>query len=401
VLNLFYKGLITSSHTLFTLVVVAALVGCVEQNRLGNHLKIITVNTDKAQSDMDISNMLDLSTVEIIKLETNDNSLVSSQEEIVVTEDYIFVGNRTTPGITLFNRDGSFAGKIGVSGRGPGEYIQLQNFAVVDDSVYVNDAVQSKTVIYPLVGKGFREMPMTPPIYYVDMFSSGDRLWFVTNYSATQGEKMHSANLVSMDTKSGNRAYHIPFDPKIEEKSLAWGANKHSSTNRDETLVIFGRNDTIYSVGGDNVRAQYFVDFTRNKMPESLLQQDASTAVREAIDKGYNWGIQKIFNFDDYIIAEFYENKVYEMVYNKQREEVVVGEPLVIGDMGNLQILDIESTANNELVLMYETYVLKDMWKHTVSKNEFADPALKEIIKQVVESSNETDNPILVILKLK
>jgi hypothetical protein len=400
-LKLFDKGLITPKTTLLTLIVVATLVGCVEQNAPDNHLKIIKVDTNEARTDMDISDMLDLSTVEIIKLETSDNSLVSSRSDIVVTENYIFVGNRMTPGIIMFNRDGSYVGQICARGRGPGEYNRLLSFAVVGDSVYVNDGAQTGTIVYPVRGKGFRKIPMTPHIYYVDMFSNGDRLWFVTDYSTTLGEKMHSANLVSMDSKSGDRAYHIPFDPEIEEKALAWGVHKPSSTNGDETLVIFGRNDTIYSVRGDNVRAKYFVDFTRDKMPESLLQQEALTAFPEAINKGYNTGLNTILNLNGYIIGQFHGNKVYEMVYDKQRDEVSVGDGLVIGDMGSLQILDMGSTANNELVAVYETIMLKSLWEHRMSKKEFANPTLKEAMRQTIESSEDDDNPILVILKLK
>jgi hypothetical protein len=392
----------TKKFYIVVLVMAMTFAGCGQQKEYNKEIKTITVDTSTAEPKLDISEMFDLSGVEIIKLETNDDCLVSSQGNILLTDDHIIIGDRMTKRISLFNRDGSFVRNIGASGRGPGEYIQLGGFTVVNDSIYVQDAAQAKVVVYPLTGKGFREMHLNPPIYHVDLFSNNDRLYFVTNYVSTEAKKRYYSNLVGMDMKSGDRDYYIPFNPEIEEKHQAWGLNKYSSTNGNETLVIFGRNDTIYQVSNDNIRAQYVVDFVYNKIPESLLQQDAARAFTGALDNGYNTGLDKIFNLPEYILGEFSEGtEIYRMVYDKLRDEILVGKSVVINGMGELQILDFHATDNNELILVYDVYVLKDLWEYVVSKKEFADAALKEALKEAIESSDDDDNPIVMIAKLK
>lgn len=376
--------------------------GCDSQKEFREEVKIITVDTSIAVSELDISGILDLDRVEIVKLETKDDYLVSAKGKILTADDHILIGDGTTKKLVLFDRNGRFVRNIGVSGRGPGEYIQLGGFTMVNDSVYVQDAARTKVVVYPLTGGGFREMNLDPPIYHVDLFQNDGRLYFVTNYVSTEARKRYCSNLVEVDMESGDRNYYVPFDPEIEQKQQAWGLNRYVSARGNEALVIFGRNDTIYRVGDNNVRAQYVLDFVRNKIPESLLRQDARSAFMGALDNGYTTGLDKIFNLPGRILGEFAEGTaVYRMMYDKFRDETTVGKSLVIDGMGGLQIIDFHTTGNDELILMYDVYVLKDLWNYGVGKKAFTNAALKKRLQQVVESSEDDDNPVVMVIKLK
>ncbi len=385
---------------IFILILSMIVIGCHRQEVNVEQVKKIIVDTSSAEHALDISELLDLDQVEIIKLETGDDCLTTLSGAIKIINDHIIIGDETTNRLLLFSRKGNFVRNIGNRGRGPGEYVELGGFTIIKDSVYVQDARQNKIIVYPLEGSGFREIVLDPPIYYVDLFSNHDHLYFVTNYAPTEE---HYANLVAMDIRNGKREYHIPYDPSVDELELAWGLNGYTASNGSETLVIYGRNDTIYRVSDDGIHRQYVMDFTRNKIPASLLNENGMRVLGESLKNGYNSGLDEIHNLSDFFFAEFSEGseKRLKLIYDKRQDNVLLGELLVIDDMGELQILGFWTTENNKLVLAYDVYVLQSLWEHVLSKNEFTNPELKESIKNVVLSSKEDDNPIIMIIKVK
>jgi hypothetical protein len=83
----------------------------------------------KSTSQFNLSEIAD--TIEYIKLKTPRNVIITSIRRIVYSEPYIFL---TSKGIAYqFTKDGEFVRQIGRIGKGPGEYLAVEN-------IYVDDA---------------------------------------------------------------------------------------------------------------------------------------------------------------------------------------------------------------------------------------------------------------------
>ncbi len=90
----------------------------------------------------DIGNLSEfLEITELIPLETNKKCLINRIDKVVVFGSKIFVFDKNSQRILLFNRDGTFISQIGMPGKGPGEYLEISDFEIdrVRNLVYVLD----------------------------------------------------------------------------------------------------------------------------------------------------------------------------------------------------------------------------------------------------------------------
>ena len=72
--------------------------------------------------------------VDIVRLETTDQSLIGRLGDIKVTSEDIWVHHFSDERIYRFSRDGKFRNTVGKIGQGPEEYISTENFYVDDEN---------------------------------------------------------------------------------------------------------------------------------------------------------------------------------------------------------------------------------------------------------------------------
>lgn len=70
-----------------------------------------------------------------IKLETNENCLIGEIKQLELYKSKIYI---LTDGIYCFNLEGKFLFAINQKGRGPSEFIQIANFSIDEDKIYLN-----------------------------------------------------------------------------------------------------------------------------------------------------------------------------------------------------------------------------------------------------------------------
>lgn len=76
-----------------------------------------------------------IDTIEFIPLETKNECLVGRILNTVFNSDYIFINQPS--GIFQFSSGGNFIRQVGQRGRGPGEYMQMRDIILVNDTLFV------------------------------------------------------------------------------------------------------------------------------------------------------------------------------------------------------------------------------------------------------------------------
>src|SRR5690554_4324573 len=87
-----------------------------------------------------------IASTEFIPLETDNNNLIGQINKMLVSNGNIYILDKSSKQIFVFDMTGKFIQKIGVYGRGPGEYIRLNDF-IIDKSrnrVLTLDSYQRK-----------------------------------------------------------------------------------------------------------------------------------------------------------------------------------------------------------------------------------------------------------------
>lgn len=150
--------------------------------------------------EQDVSVFDIFKSVEIIPLETSQQSLFSHVNKIEVYEDKIFcfdvVGNQ----LLTFDSKGRFINKIHKVGRGPGEYMYVYDFALngKDENVTLLNPMGS-ILTYDLNGTFIKEDKLpTPPLNYQKIDILNDDTYIT--YSLTWSEDEPGVNILNAKT---------------------------------------------------------------------------------------------------------------------------------------------------------------------------------------------------------
>lgn len=373
---------------------VIAIYCCNFPNSQGRPCETITLDCSDNSWSIDVSSLFEAN-LEIIPIETTDSCLVRADDKKLITDKYLYIADRISKKIFMFDWNGNYLRTIGKIGRGPGEYVDLGGLCIIQDSLYVHDRIQSKLITYFNQGKQFRETIINPPIYSSELTAVRNKLYFITNYS-------NDYNLISMDTKNHFMQYFLPYDSKIERKGSWWGLNRYSSVYRDSLIFTFSHNDTIYGLRNDIPVPLYYLDFSNNKLPEKFLENKGTTILRKSQTDGYIVGVDEIYNTKSFIMGGFgIGTQYFQFMFSKSNKNVVLSQSLVLNSLGRLSLNNYMPTDDDELVFFYDVLLLKQVWELILSKNDFQNPEIKEKLKQVIQNAKDDDNPIMFKIKFK
>jgi hypothetical protein len=118
-----------------------------------------------------------IDTIEFIPLETKDECLIGRIRKIDFNNDYIFIGQGSA--IFQFSIDGNFIQQVGQRGRGPGEYMQMRDMVLVNDTLFVNG--RHKVLRFNGKGELMSEISIPLSIYF------GKIKNYYVNYNADYG----------------------------------------------------------------------------------------------------------------------------------------------------------------------------------------------------------------------
>lgn len=92
----------------------------------------------------------------LIPLETAPECMVGMVKRLRQYKDNYYLQSESR--LLKFDKDGRFITEIGTRGNGPGEYLLINAFTIVRDSVYLFDGNQEKVHVYDIDGKWGRDI---------------------------------------------------------------------------------------------------------------------------------------------------------------------------------------------------------------------------------------------------
>jgi hypothetical protein len=133
---------------LTTVLCISSLCSCHQKDGQQDE-KSIPVNLE---SNKDVS-LFDLfSKVEIIPIETNDPSLISHVDKLIVSNDTLFILDSQMAKLLAFDGQGKYLYQIGNKGKGPGEYTMASDFDVHGNTITLLSAIENKLFLYDKQG---------------------------------------------------------------------------------------------------------------------------------------------------------------------------------------------------------------------------------------------------------
>jgi len=345
--------------------------------------------------------------IEYIPLETNEQCMLSGTDNLIdkyrleVGERFYIV--KRFSNIWEFQTDGKFISKIGTIGRGPNEITAAHDVKINenDQKIYLLARWQKKFFIYSENGKLTKtiQIPFLPSEF---QFTEGGILCYSENH---MGDVPNSYTLIDTNgivKKDFPNKY--PFKNHnayvVEAENIFYKFN-----NRLFKKEVYS--DTIYEYKNENFTPHLVV-----QVGEKLLSPEARTEF-DGFYLAKNYIIPlNLFEFGDFIYYEFIYRYVipdnvliYSFIGSKKNNYQAVintGQGLINDLDGGPNILPMTIKDDNTIIGWVDAPKLKAHVTSEVFKNSTPKyPEKKKELEKLAASLKETDNPVLILVRLK
>jgi hypothetical protein len=328
---------------------------------------------------------------------------INSNSNPLFVNNHMYLYDRNQ-GILIFNRDGRFLRKVGKIGRGPGEYLHGGVFAVdnITGSVYLND-LNSLIKVYSGNGdyqRSFSLIEYGGSIDALTMFN--ERLFVTFNLQFGDDFKYEWVFLDTLGNIVNKKERAIPL---YKSNYLTGGG-----TYFFDQKMKFWHNfkDTVYSFNPDlTYRPNFILTPGDYRLPKSYVD-DPIRRLPEYIM------FQQIFETKKYLIIRysFYKGKNGLIIIDKKDYKSYTSYwtfdsfGSITNDLdGGLKFLPLSfyiEDGREYLAGLVDPFQLKAR----ANSNEFKSSTLKntekkKVFEKMAYSLKETDNPVLMIIRLK
>jgi len=234
----------------------------------------------------------------------DDISLIVYNSEYYIYNHQLFMGYYSPSRNILlkFDSTGKLIKFIGNCGRGPREYINVQNFCIYKDTIYIFSLPDFVINKFKPTGE-FIEKKTIPCKTFMQALKFGDKyLLYLNLRNGIRDERMVVVNEQGKET-----AAYLPIKAKIcpffENNCLTM---KHN----DEVAIREFYNDTIYSYNIDNgVVPRLVIDFAEKSVPKKeYLKSEGRREDFENFLKKPSASIYKYFEGDKFLFFEILDN---------------------------------------------------------------------------------------------
>ncbi|MFC0877304.1 6-bladed beta-propeller [Saccharicrinis sp. FJH2] len=375
--------------TVFLFIIIMAT-GCKNREpKTHNDIKLLEINVTQS----DLPKFMDqIKVIDICQLETNQNILLGSVRKVTCRFDRYFIQDLQTQSLNVFNLEGKFLTKIGRKGKGPGEFTELRDFSITNDSI-VHVLTYQKIVKYDIKGKLIDEIKISHinhlnPLHLATDDGKTYFLWQGT-FSDDSDRKYMPCLLYSFDL-NGKKVKNQYFPIK---RTIVDGIQFNNCSNGIILRPTFGSN-TIYKIVGDSLFDSFTVDFGKDQLDENLLENGfGNNVIRQYMNlrsnSKYCVGIDNVLETEKYYyFTFFYDKRMKQLIYSKNTRNYCIDNVNPFTYM--------ICTNNNQLVSLIEP-INFSMLKEFFSKGKITEESYSKLEKIKVDKSS---NPILIVYEI-
>ncbi|TAL58810.1 MAG: 6-bladed beta-propeller [Bacteroidetes bacterium] len=310
-------------------------------------------------------------------------------------------------GVMVFNRDGKFSGKIGSLGRGPGEYYYYMYFDInpKSKSVYLLD----KNIIKVYAGSGQFQRSISLKEYgeFFEKINFFNEKLLISEY-INMGEAKYS--WLILDTTG--ILLKMKYNP-IPAFNTNRGSGGGTYIFDDKIFYWELYNDTVYSVLPDlSYKASFLFSPGEHRWPKSLIIKGSISQMQSTISKYMN--ILSLFETKRFLVFVYsYKKNAIALIDKKSRKSFVTYVESFSQQRGGIL-----NNLDGGIMFQPKSYLVENGWEYMiglinpyqikahVASSEFKNsapkyPEKKKELEKLANSLKETDNPVMMIVKLK
>ena len=341
--------------------------------------------------------------VEYVPLETTDDFLLGSNPMLShISDNYILVW-QSSGDIFIFNRDGKAISYFNHRGNGPKEYVRISNvlFDENNEEIFVNTNL-SRILVYSPTGDYKRTLSLPDDIRNMTVCNFDDKTILVYDETGLQNNEYREDPYLFVSKQDGsivstlkfmlpvrysNRMTSVSTDARGQQISqpvrISIPNNKHYG---EDFMIADISSDTIYRL----TKSRDLVPMLVRK--PSVHSSDPKTVLTSLLTTDKFMFLWKIsFDLNAFRNNQnLYTSLMYEMETGKTYEVSLINDDIPSWTW----VIDVDNLAIDKNM----TASLIDMF---FLKNTHEEGKLNDKLEKLVETFDEEDNPVLMIVKFK
>ena len=357
------------------------LIGCNNKNNKiqgPQHIEVITNDEQKSLNvDTDVS---------FVQLETSEECLLGHIINIEVTDNYIYILDRSN--FFIFSNKGKFL-KKNKRGRGPGELTRAMNFSLdkIRNEIYI---IEMGNILH--IYNHLADYKETHKLdgSFIDAIRIDDNNFLL--YTALPSK--HEEFLISkynISSKTITEKY-ISYED-LPMKDLQILIFNNFFMNNNEIFITGCNSRNIYKYVGDSMQTTYSIDFTNLEPPKSYFKYDVRNFKKKVYNDDYVGFINYCYNFDSFTLIGFkYKHFNCGIKFNNENIMHMSSISELFGLPQTSSFKRPSNASDNQIHFVYYNDILLD--------NNFSE---KESILEIGDNKIkviENNNPIIVTLKI-
>ena len=357
--------------------------------------------------------------IEYIPLEFKPECAIGGVAQVYFAQDDIFIlAMGGTNNFLRFDKNGKFLNVIGSRGRGPGEYIDALFFTVdtAKRQVYLNANWIPSIIVYDYEGRYLRtiikDYSFTYEIFYLP---ESNELAHINSPFSQADRTQPTPFFLSVTDIDNNRVFQNKFLlPSLLSSDQKVVGGYSSLLGGNQLFLSEEMNDTIFVYSHGLFNPYLILNYGKYKLTLNAKIL-AYNRVAGATDR-YIIMTHIVLETPQFLFLLFVQengkryllrfdkhNQEYATFIVEEKREIITLIELFYNDIdGGFPIIWRSMPRYNKLVRIVDAYDMKEiLTSEYFSNSEAKDPQAKERLKNLVDSLDDEDNPVIMKVILK
>lgn len=377
---------------------ITCITGCRTHRRDTINMKTLTVSLEQQKPHVAFSELFD--NVNIIPLETSDFCLIGHINKIILKNDHFYIHDDVAKCVFIFDNQGKFITKIGSVGRGPGEYLDLNNIYIDDDQDYLILDCFHKYMAFDLKTNNL----LFERKYFLQGYEQRQYLGNETfaTYCDNFMDRNRKNNLI-IERKGDFVDSYFPIKKDLQGYTYR---NEHVFFENYNKNKYFSHpyNDTVFIFNEDIIKPYLYIDYGKEKLPENFfhnIPNDQKT--EQLLRSSYCHSLDNFIDNENYTYFRFCADgqSILNYFQSKKENNTYIFSFVEADSNGFCPILAYNVfDYENSLIVPIEIGLLKSLL-YQVNPTPI-DASMPDIFRKIeLCTENEDNNPVLFILQLK
>ena len=344
-----------------------------------------------------------ISNLKIIKLETTSSILIGGIDKLLSVEDkIIIIDKRKAQNIFVFDTTGQYLNSIGKIGRGPTEYIGIDDVTLIPETNHIGvlDRGTKKIKIFDLKGKFIRSEDTPFYLNNIEYLNQHQKIGSLIGRYPNGTEKYSGYSLFTFDKNWEiiNYAFKDPFKPNFKFTSI--------NTLKKYNNHIFYTppfENLICEIDQNGINNIYKINFLGKEIPKYKLLNTSDQEFSHLLTQ-YKYFDGIFCDLKNFLILKTVNKQREEtFFYNKKNQQTYFLNNLITNPLENyFHKADLQINDSTIIAPVSASQIYREKeWILSFTVAKPGETKINQHINELLHNLTENDNPILFLYSRK